>query len=178
MAGGETSGSAMASIIYFVIKQPKVHRKLNNEVRSAYTSFIDIYNTTGVSNGRAERGHAHFPHGATRHASCFPRCDSGGTLCPKRSRLITHGEISVFEYYYSPNSTSLPGPLHTTSASGTNHTSSSLSAGLIQTAPTSSRLASRSLSGPASAPENCELAPFTHAALSSHPQDTNETALL
>jgi cytochrome P450 len=42
MAGGETSGSAMASIIYFIIKNPEVHRKLNNEVRSAYTSSADI----------------------------------------------------------------------------------------------------------------------------------------
>lgn len=42
MAGGETSGSAMASIIYFILKNPSVHQKLNNEVRSAYTSFDDI----------------------------------------------------------------------------------------------------------------------------------------
>jgi cytochrome P450 len=42
MAGGETSGSAMASIIYFVIKNPEVHQKLNNAVRSAYTSSVDI----------------------------------------------------------------------------------------------------------------------------------------
>lgn len=42
MAGGETSGSAMASIIYFVIKNPDVHQKLNNAVRSAYTSSVDI----------------------------------------------------------------------------------------------------------------------------------------
>ena len=48
MAGGETSGSAMASIIYFIIKNPEVHRKLNNEVRSAYTSSanIDVASTT------------------------------------------------------------------------------------------------------------------------------------
>ena len=42
MAKGETSGSAMASIINFVIKNPVVHRKLNNAVRSAYTSSVDI----------------------------------------------------------------------------------------------------------------------------------------
>lgn len=42
MAGGETSGSAMASIIYFILKTPSVHQKLNDEIRSAYTSFDDI----------------------------------------------------------------------------------------------------------------------------------------
>jgi cytochrome P450 len=42
MAGGETSGSAMASIIYFIIKNTEVHRKLNDEVRSAYASSVDI----------------------------------------------------------------------------------------------------------------------------------------
>jgi cytochrome P450 len=42
MAGGETSGSAMASIIYFIIKNLEVYRKLNNEVRLAYTSSDDI----------------------------------------------------------------------------------------------------------------------------------------
>ncbi|KAH6667317.1 cytochrome P450 monooxygenase [Halenospora varia] len=42
MAGGETSGSAMASIIYFIIKNTEVHRKLNDEVRSAYSSSVDI----------------------------------------------------------------------------------------------------------------------------------------
>jgi cytochrome P450 len=48
MAGGETSGSAMASIIYFLLKNPEAHRKLNHEVRSAYTSFgdIDVASTT------------------------------------------------------------------------------------------------------------------------------------
>lgn len=48
MAGGETSGSAMASIIYFLLKNPKVYQKLNDEVRSAYTSYddIDVASTT------------------------------------------------------------------------------------------------------------------------------------
>ena len=48
MAGGETSGSAMASIIYFLIKTPEAHRKLNEEVRSAYSSYndIDVASTT------------------------------------------------------------------------------------------------------------------------------------
>ncbi|KAI5923117.1 putative cytochrome P450 [Camillea tinctor] len=42
MAGGETTGSAMASILYFILKSSEVHRKLNDEVRSAYTNFGDI----------------------------------------------------------------------------------------------------------------------------------------
>lgn len=42
MAGGETSGSAMASILYFLLKNPDVLAKLNSEVRSAYTSSADI----------------------------------------------------------------------------------------------------------------------------------------
>jgi cytochrome P450 len=42
MAGGETSGSIMASIIYFIIKNLEVHRKLNNEVRLAYNTSDDI----------------------------------------------------------------------------------------------------------------------------------------
>jgi hypothetical protein len=45
------------------------------------------------------------------------------------------------------------------SASGTSHTSSSLSGGLIQTALTSSQLASRSLLVLVSALENCKLPP-------------------
>jgi cytochrome P450 len=47
MAGGETSGSAMASILYFFLKNPKVHHKLNTEMRSEYMSFdhIDIAST-------------------------------------------------------------------------------------------------------------------------------------
>ena len=48
MAGGETSGSAMASAIYFLLKNPEVHRKLNDKVRSAYATFddIDVASTT------------------------------------------------------------------------------------------------------------------------------------
>ena len=48
MAGGETSGSAMASILYFLLENPGVHHKLNTEVRSTYVSFdhIDIASTT------------------------------------------------------------------------------------------------------------------------------------
>ena len=42
MAGGETSGSAMASIIYFILQNPEVHKKLNDEVRSAYASYEEI----------------------------------------------------------------------------------------------------------------------------------------
>lgn len=42
MAGGETSGSAMASIIYFLLKTPEAYEKLNQEVRGAYSSFYDI----------------------------------------------------------------------------------------------------------------------------------------
>jgi cytochrome P450 len=42
MAGGETSGSAMASIIYFLLKSSDAHRKLNEE---AYAD-IDVASTT------------------------------------------------------------------------------------------------------------------------------------
>jgi cytochrome P450 len=47
MAGGETSGSAMASILYLLVKNPEVHHKFNTEVRSEYMSFdhIDIAST-------------------------------------------------------------------------------------------------------------------------------------
>lgn len=42
MAGGETSGSAMASIVYFVLKNPEVHHKLKEEVRTAFVSYTEI----------------------------------------------------------------------------------------------------------------------------------------
>ncbi|KAF2003109.1 cytochrome P450 [Amniculicola lignicola CBS 123094] len=42
MAGGETSGSAMTSIIYFLLKTPYPHQKLKDEVRAAYTEYPDI----------------------------------------------------------------------------------------------------------------------------------------
>lgn len=50
MAGGETSGSAMASIIYFLLKNPETHAKLNHEVRSAYSNVdeINVASTTGL----------------------------------------------------------------------------------------------------------------------------------
>jgi cytochrome P450 len=48
MAGGETSGSAMASIVYFLLKNENTHQKLKDEVRSAYKSYgdIDVASTT------------------------------------------------------------------------------------------------------------------------------------
>jgi cytochrome P450 len=48
MAGGETSGSAIASITYFLLKNPDAHRKLKEEVRLAYVSYedIDVASTT------------------------------------------------------------------------------------------------------------------------------------
>ncbi|RYN85203.1 hypothetical protein AA0119_g13308 [Alternaria tenuissima] len=51
MAGGETSGSAMASIVYFVLKNPEVHHKLKEEVRTAFVSYteIDVTSTTKLA---------------------------------------------------------------------------------------------------------------------------------
>lgn len=48
MAGGETTGSAMASIVYFLLTSPEAYRKLNDEVRAAYPSFnhINVASTT------------------------------------------------------------------------------------------------------------------------------------
>lgn len=42
MAGGETSGTTMASTIYFVLRNSEVYRKLKAEVRSAFKSYDDI----------------------------------------------------------------------------------------------------------------------------------------
>ncbi|KAI0570726.1 cytochrome P450 [Pyrenophora tritici-repentis] len=51
MAGGETSGSAMASIVYFILKNPEVHHKLKEEVRTAFVSYteIDVASTTKLA---------------------------------------------------------------------------------------------------------------------------------
>lgn len=42
MAGAETSGSSMASTLYFILKNPEAYRKLTQEVRSTFASYEDI----------------------------------------------------------------------------------------------------------------------------------------
>jgi cytochrome P450 len=48
MAGGETGGSAMASITCFLLKNPDAHWKWKKEVHLAYVSYgyIDVASTT------------------------------------------------------------------------------------------------------------------------------------
>ncbi|KAI1323877.1 putative cytochrome P450 [Xylariaceae sp. FL0255] len=48
MAGGETTGSTMASVLYFVLRNPDVHAKLQAEVRSAFISYDEINLTSSM----------------------------------------------------------------------------------------------------------------------------------
>ncbi|KAF2793127.1 putative cytochrome P450, partial [Melanomma pulvis-pyrius CBS 109.77] len=51
LAGGETTGTVMASTTYFVLKNPEVYEKLKQEVRMRYDSYedIDIASATQLS---------------------------------------------------------------------------------------------------------------------------------
>ncbi|KAI0154590.1 putative cytochrome P450 [Xylariaceae sp. FL1272] len=55
MAGGETTGSSMASILYFVLKDPIVYQNLSDEVRAAFDSYesITVASVNGLSYLRA-----------------------------------------------------------------------------------------------------------------------------
>ncbi|KAJ5156103.1 cytochrome P450 [Penicillium capsulatum] len=108
MAGGETSGSAMASIIYFILKNPTVHRKLNDEVRSAYTSFddINISSTTQLEYLMAvlKEGMRIFPTAPQGTPRISPGVEVEGHFVPKGAEFyvspwaVTHDE----RYWHEP----------------------------------------------------------------------------
>jgi len=90
MAGGETSGTAMASVVYFLLKNPEAHRKLNAEVRTAYDSYtdIDLASTTklGYLMAMLKEGMRISPT-ATSHSTHISRYKGRGVLYTKRDML-------------------------------------------------------------------------------------------
>ncbi|KAF2020312.1 cytochrome P450 [Aaosphaeria arxii CBS 175.79] len=42
LAGGDTTGTVMATTTYYLLKHPKIHEKLKQEVRSHYSTYEDI----------------------------------------------------------------------------------------------------------------------------------------
>jgi cytochrome P450 len=105
MAGGETSGSAMASIIYFLLKNPDAHKKLNEEVRSAYASYadIDVASTTKLEYLMAvlKEGMRIFPTAPQGTPRISPGMMVEGYYVPRGVswRVMKNDEVSIIDYH-------------------------------------------------------------------------------
>lgn len=114
IAGGETTGSLMASLTYFLLTNPEVYRKLNYEVRTAYTRLddIDVASTTQLKYlmavlKEAMRIFPVAPQGAPRVS---PGVMVEGHYVPKGVRLQKRDKRSAADYFFRPNSMFPPGP--------------------------------------------------------------------
>ena len=149
MAGGETSGSAMASIIYFLLKTPEAHQKLNEEVRSAYSGYddIDVASTMQLEYLMAvlKEGMRIFPTAPQGTPRVSPGVMVERHFVPKGVSLTYRYKDTMTDMHTRPSFTFLLGPSHMTSAFGTSRMPSDLSAGSIQTAQMSRQPASHSL---------------------------------
>lgn len=97
IAGGETTGSLMASITYFLLTNPEVYRKLNDEVRTAYTRLddIDVASTTNLKYLMAvlKEGMRIFPVAPQGAPRVSPGVTVEGHYVPKGVRLDYKSEI-------------------------------------------------------------------------------------
>ncbi|KAI1880211.1 hypothetical protein JX265_001832 [Neoarthrinium moseri] len=102
MAGAETSGSSMTATLFFILTNPKVHQKMNQEVRSTYASYEDIslVSATQLQYLMAvlKEGLRIFPVAAQGTPRTSPGCTIAGRHVPKGTELyvspwaITHDE--------------------------------------------------------------------------------------